>query len=85
MTHKTLIYKLMYYAFLDIRSSTRSDDVNLVVAYRLADVFHNVPLQLNRVENENGDYETILLDIRERAKRAKCEAWIDNVIKHFEK
>lgn len=84
MDSKTLIYKLIYQAFLDIRSAAQNCDKNAnTIAYKLSDVFHNVPLQLNRVESEGGDYEKVLLDIRERAKRAQCEGWLDNVIRQL--
>lgn len=82
MNHKTIIYKLIYHAFLDIRSAAQSGEPN-TAALKLSEVFHNVPLQLNRVDTEGGDYEEILVDIRERAKRAKCEAWLDNVIQQL--
>ena len=81
MDSKKLIYRLIYQAFLDIRSAAQSGDKNAnTIAYRLSDVFHIVPLQLNRVEIEGGDYGKVLLDIKEKAKRAKCDRWLDNVI-----
>ena len=79
-----MIYKLIYQAFVDIRSSAQNGDSNVsTIAYKLSNVFHNVPLQLNRIESEGGDYEKVLLDIRERAKRSKCEGWLDNVIRQL--
>jgi hypothetical protein len=84
MDKKVLIYRLIYHALLDIRSAAQSGERNAnTIAYKLSDVFHNVPLQLNRVESEGGDYDQVLLDIRERAKRAKCEGWLDNVIRQY--
>jgi hypothetical protein len=84
MDKKALIYRLIYHAFLDIRSTAQNGERTAnTIAYNLSDVFHNVPLRLNRVESEGGDYNQVLLNIRERAKRAKCEGWLDNVIRQY--
>ena len=81
---KSLILKLMHLAFLDIRTVAYENKSHKAI-FKIADIFHNIPLQLERVEKENGDYNKILNDIRVRAIRNECEFWLDNAIQNINK
>lgn len=70
---------IIYHAFFDIRSAAYDGGKNPSII-KLSEVFHNIPLQLERTERENGDYSDVLRDIRERARRAKCKKWLDNIL-----
>ncbi len=78
MKIKELILRLLYLAFLDIRAA--SHEGNMKKCLVLSDLMHNIPLQLFRVEKENGDYQEILDWIYMRCKQMKCEFWLDNAL-----
>lgn len=76
MTEKERLLRLMYLAFLDIRAASRSQDTH--TCFVLSDVFHNVPLQINRVEQGEGEYTEILTWIQRRCEERKCTSWLNN-------
>ena len=83
MKTKTLIFKLMYQAFLDIRvasyKKTGSEGI-----FKIADLFHNIPLKVDNISNEV-EYEIILFDLKKGAKFRGCESWLNNAIEHHTK
>jgi hypothetical protein len=68
----------MFQALLDIRNQGYSTGDKAV--YHLADLFHNVALQLEAVAEGNSDitYDDVLTFIRQRAREKGCEKWIDD-------
>jgi hypothetical protein len=83
MTDKECILKLMYLAFLDIRAASTSQDIH--TCFVLSDVFHNVPLQINRVDKGESHYADILAWIQKRCEERKCTSWLDNAKAHIAK
>jgi hypothetical protein len=82
MDDRTLIYKLLYQAFVDIRAAAYESKSNKAI-FKIADIFHNIPLQLERVEKGQGSHKEILEDLRERSRRRECESWLDNAIRNI--
>lgn len=76
MTEKEYILRLMYCAFLDIRIASYSQDSH--TCFILADIFHNVPLQMNRAEKEGAGYADIVKWIQKRCEERQCTAWLEN-------
>jgi hypothetical protein len=76
MEPKDQVCGTLYYAFLEIRAF--AGDRKLCFA--LADVLHNVPLQIAAALDGKRTFEEILADIRARFQSRKCEGWLDNVI-----
>jgi hypothetical protein len=78
MSIKEKILRLLYLALIDIRAA--ADQGNTKACFVLSDLMHNIPLQILRVEKENGNYQEIMYWIRMRCKQNKCESWLDNAI-----
>lgn len=76
MAEKEYILKLMYRAFLDIRIASYEKDSS--TCFILADVFHNVPLQMNQADKEKGSYAEIIKWIQEKCAARKCTSWLEN-------
>ncbi len=74
-------HRLLFQALLDIRDESRRIDNKTI--YHLADLFHNVVLQLEAVaegSDTNLNYEDILVFITEHAKSKGWEKWVDDRI-----
>lgn len=76
MTEKEFILKLMYAAFLDIRVASYSGDSH--TCFVLADIFHNVPLQINRADKGEKSYADIVAWIQKKCEERNCKSWFDN-------
>jgi hypothetical protein len=75
MNDREMIYRLMYESLLEIRDAAReSRDTRI---FRLADLLHNVPLQLERVIEGKKTYDQVLQSVRARAKETGCEKWVE--------
>jgi hypothetical protein len=75
MTEKEYILKLMYRAFLDIRVASYQQ--NSKTSFVLADVFHNVPLQMNKAEKGEKSYADIIKWIQEKCEARNCTSWLE--------
>ena len=76
MTEKEYILELLYRAFLDIRIAAYSQDSQ--TCFILADVFHNIPLQMKQVDKGAESYANIIRWIQEKCEERKCKSWLDN-------
>jgi hypothetical protein len=72
MTTKETIHKLLYQALIEIREEAY--EAKLSKTFHLADLFHNVPLSLEKAD----DYDELLTRIRERASEKGIAAWLEN-------
>lgn len=72
------VHRLLFQALLEIRNQGYSTGDKAV--YHLADLFHNVALQLEAVAegNSNITYDDVLTFIRQRAREQGWEKWIDD-------
>ena len=78
MDVRELIYRLLHLALLEIRIDASEGGGKK--SFHLADLFHNVPLQLQRVAEGEGSYEEIVGWLRERAREKGCERWLEKAI-----
>ncbi len=81
MDYRTLLHQLLYHALIDIREAAYEG--NIRAAFKLSDLIHNLPLQLERVMREDGDYREIFDDLRTRGMRKGFESWIENALGHY--
>ncbi|MBI1246805.1 hypothetical protein GC197_03045 [bacterium] len=70
------LYRLMYLAFLDIRSE--GAQLNSGPVYGLANLFHGIPPQLEKAAQGEMTYEEVMRSLLDKARELKCEAWIHN-------
>ena len=72
------VHQLLHLALLEMRIAAQVDETRK--CFHLADLFHNVPLQLLRVAEGQGTYEEVLGWIQERAREKGCERWVENAL-----
>jgi hypothetical protein len=75
MTAMEQVHQLLHLALLEVRVAAHEGSPKK--CFHLADLFHNVPLQLQRVAEGQGTYEEVLGWIRERAREKGCEQWVE--------
>lgn len=76
MLDKEYILKILYIAFLDIRIASYSKDSH--TCFVLSDIFHNIPLHMNRADKGEISYTDIVTMIRERCEERNCLPWLEN-------
>jgi hypothetical protein len=78
MNNETLIYKLLARALLDMRIASK--DGNSQFTFEIADIFHNIPLQIERVKNNKEDYKQIIEWLEMRCEQKKMRSWLETAI-----
>lgn len=81
MTDRERVLKLMYMAFLDIRTSSHSQDNR--TCFVLSDVFHTIPLQMNQADKGKMRYSDIIVWIQKKCEERKCTLWLENAQNHI--
>ncbi len=84
MNSKDIIYHLMYRVMLDIRYAAY-EQKGIKGIFKLSDLFHSVPLKLNRIADEDGSYDDLLEEIKAIAKMKGYDSWLDNAIQQIDK
>ena len=79
---KTLLHQQLYVAFMDIRNASCENKWHADF-YRLLHFLHNLPLQLERVQEIEGGYSKIMRELKERSQILDCESWLDNAIENI--
>jgi len=74
-TTKQQLYRLLYTALIDLRAEGHNAENRLV--FLLADLFHNIPLQLDLVDRGDLAPEDILRWLRSRAHGTPMEDWLN--------
>ena len=72
---ESLPYRLLHIALIDLRAEAH--DTKNEEAWRVAHLFHRIPLQLARVGAGDGSYTDLLAQLREDARRLGCAAWLE--------
>jgi hypothetical protein len=78
MNSQTLVNRLLARAFLDIRIAAHEG--NSKAAFEIADLFHNVPFQVERIREEAGDFQDVLDSLEMRAAQKKMGEWLRNAM-----
>ena len=82
MSSQDIIYHLLYQSMLDIRYAAY-EQKGFSGIFKLSDLFHNVPLKLNRIANGDGTYDDLLKDIKSIAEAKGYESWLDNAMQQI--
>lgn len=80
---KSVLYRLLYDALIELRA--RGHERSDKVVFLLADLFHNVPLQLDRLDRGETTVHDIKRELEERAQRNGIEGWLDLRTSEIEK
>jgi hypothetical protein len=72
------IYRLLYLALVDMR--VEAYEAQNSTLFHLADLFHNIPLQMERVANGEGTYSEILSSLQTRAAEKGCLDWLSKAM-----
>jgi hypothetical protein len=83
MTARKIVYRLLFQALADIRESSYHHAPHRdKAAYHLADLFHNVVLQLEAIAegSQRLDYDDVLNFIKERSREKGWQKWVDDQI-----
>jgi hypothetical protein len=72
---KQQLYNLLYRALLDLRVEGHATQNQLV--FLLADLFHTLPLQLNRVDEGDFAPDEVLVWLRRRAHGTLMDDWLN--------
>jgi phosphoribosyl-ATP pyrophosphohydrolase len=73
-----IVHRLLFRALVEIRAQGHEHKNKLV--YHLADLFHNVVLQMQDAAEGKLAYEDILRFLEERAKEKGCERWLSDAV-----
>lgn len=69
------LYQLLKDALIEMRAKGYASDDKVV--FSLADLFHNVPMELYMLERGEITVREIMRDLEERARRRGIEGWLD--------
>jgi len=80
MNASRIVHRLLFQALLQIRDESRSAGAR--ASYHLADLFHNVAVQLEAVAEGKTDitYDDVLTFIKEQARERGWGKWVDDRI-----
>lgn len=76
MTDEEYILKLIFRAFLDIRID--SYEKKNYPCFILADVFHNVPINLLRASQGEMSYAAVIAQLRAKCEARNALGWLEN-------
>lgn len=69
------LYRLLSTALIEIREKGYAS--NDKVVFSLADLFHNIPANLYRLERDEITVQDIMRELEEHARRRGIEGWLD--------
>ena len=71
-------YRLLFRALIEIRAQGQ-EHKNKVV-FHLADLFHNLVLEMERAADGETTYEEVLRLLTEKAREKGCERWVQGAL-----
>lgn len=83
MDKRKLVYHLMHRAFIDIRVAAHEGKDGKGF-FRIADLFHNVPLALERLDREGESIDELLEEIVDRSRRNGSLAWLQHATREID-
>jgi Mg/Co/Ni transporter MgtE len=69
-----LVHRLLFRALIEIRAQGHEQKNKLV--FHLADLFHNVVLDMQAAAEGRLSYDEVLRQLEEKAKEKNCERWL---------
>jgi hypothetical protein len=80
MNQRELCHRLFYSALIELRAEAH--EIKNSKVFHIADLFHNIPLQLEKAAKGELQYEEILAWLENRAIQNGCQEWLYNLIKN---
>ncbi|HEY7093919.1 MAG TPA: hypothetical protein VH393_12105 [Ktedonobacterales bacterium] len=74
MDTRALLYRLLYDGLIEMRHEAHEGRTEGV--FRLADLFHNLPMQLERMERGEATPEEVMSDLQAHAERIHIKQWL---------
>ncbi len=74
MSAADTLHRLLFQALLEIRS--QGHEARNKVVFRLADLFHNVVLEMQRAAQGEASFDDVLGLLQELAAEKGCENWL---------
>jgi Mg/Co/Ni transporter MgtE len=69
-----LVHRLLFRSLIEIRAQGHEQKNKLV--FHLADLFHNVVLDMEAAAEGRLSYDEVLRQLEEKAKEKNCERWL---------
>jgi hypothetical protein len=83
MDTRALLHRLLYDGLIEMRDEAQEGRTKGV--FRLADLFHNLPLRLERMERGEITPEEVMSDLQARAERIHTKQWLAHRIQEDRK
>jgi hypothetical protein len=80
-TAAELVHRLLFQALLEMRSQGH-EHKNKVV-FHLADLFHNIVLEMEGAAEGQRSYEDVFKCLQEKAKEKGLERWLTTTLEHL--
>jgi hypothetical protein len=77
-----VVHRLLFRALIEMRAQGH-EDKNKVV-FHLADLFHNVVLEMENAAEGKTTYEEVLRLLEQKAKEKGCERWFYSTLTELE-
>src|SRR4051794_17405791 len=77
-----LVHRLLFRALIEIRAQGYEEKNKL--AFHLADLFHNIVLDLEAAAEGRLSYEEVLRRLEEKAEEKKCMPWLQSALTQLE-
>ena len=77
-----IVHRLLFEALIEMRAQGH-DHKNKVVL-QLADLFHNVVLEMEDAARGVGTYEGVLRLLEERVREKGCERWLQHALSQID-
>ncbi|HEV3260940.1 MAG TPA: hypothetical protein VG013_29075 [Gemmataceae bacterium] len=77
-----LVHRLLFRALIEIRAQGHEQNNKLV--FHLADLFHNIVLDMEAAAEGKSTYEEVLRQLEEKAREKNCERWLRSAITEVE-
>ncbi len=81
-TSLELLHRLLFRALVEIRAQGHEHKNKLV--FHLADLFHNVVLDLESAAEGKVTYDEALRKLEAKAREKNCERWLESACKELE-
>jgi hypothetical protein len=72
------VHRLLFRALIEIRAQGHEQKNKLV--FHLADLFHNVVLEMEAAAEGRTTYEEVMRELVEKAKEKGCERWLHSAL-----
>ena len=79
MDSKTLIFRLLHRALLDLR--IEGTEIKNGRVFGISDLFHVVPLQIERADRGEISYDDVLKALKDKAAAKEVLPWLEHAMK----